>query len=400
MSRALRVFCILLMSCFAFACGNQEPRAAVARVRVFPAKVLQKKFFQLSADDDLSEAARKTFLEAALNEASGSGFVVSGHEKNGKSLFVTNGHVTRYADRPELTLDDGETFSSSHILFQDPTHDLSILEFKSSGASSSGLKLATAYNDTEEILALGYPALAKEGKFQVTTGVISDHCLHQRDLEKDGTTPNGDSCWIKHTAATDQGSSGGPIIAKSNGAVVGVTTAILGGRNSMFLAVPAEAIESALKQAEEIRERRNDKSWLTGQLKDTCRKFLDELQSSSPNYKFLQSIISNELAANEGHALYRTIMANSDFLSARMVAGAFLTDPLETFRSAIVANLKAMMAVYHGKTADERCEQVNQNDDPLNQDGNVRIMVAFQNGKKVEFVWRLDGGWKLLDYNP
>jgi hypothetical protein len=398
MHRITYAVLLALFSAFLCACSllqqKEDPKNSVGQISTKPAEKVWKRLVALSADDDLSEMSRKACLTAAAAESAGSGFVVSGHTANGKSMLVTNRHVVENSDHPHISFDDGQTIHVADILYVDGEYDLAVLLFK---GELPGLKLQTEYANSDEVSALGYPVQKEKGKFQTTSGVISDPCIKGRDIENEGTA-SGDACWIKHTAQFDPGSSGGPLITKSKTAV-GVNTGFLPNLHDVFLAVPAKAVAEALKRAEEILEHEDDREWRTEKLKDACRRFMSEAASVSANAPFLKSALSHELVAEYGYEAYGAIVVMADFEGARYVIKIFANDPLEAFRGSLVISIRAMFRRGGGLAADEKCERVNPNDDVMKPDANVRIMVSRKDGQNIEFTWVYHNGWYLRDFN-
>ncbi len=366
-------------------------------IRVRASEPIRKKGIELGVDDTLPEIYRKTYLNLALSEGFGSGFVIKSErliQTAATSLVITNQHVIADADQPRVSFDHDETQYLGHILFSDRRLDLAILEIR---ASVPGLTLNATSANIQDVFAVGYPSMNQDGSYQETHGNISNPCLHDRELTKEST--HGDDCWVKHTAAIDPGSSGGPLLTKAH-EVIGVNTAILTQLHDAFLAVPATAIQKAIQDAELFREKRTDATWLADQLKDRCRKFNGELSSTSSDHTLLVSFISNSLMAEQGNQAYQRLVENIPGASQQVIP-SFFKDPAYTLRASLVMALRYLYETRGGVAKDEQCTRLNPNDDVTKSDATVRIMISLQRGSDVELVWMLEhGAWRLRDYNP
>ncbi len=167
----------------------------------------------------------------------GSGFFVSTD-----GLIVTNRHVV---DNPNaeylVTLQDGERLSA-RVLGVDPALDLAILKVEITDAPTLELGDSDALEVGQTVLAIGN-ALAQ---FQnsLTKGVISGK---NRRLIADGVS--GAEVLeeaIQTDAAINPGNSGGPLL-DLQGRVVGVTTAVSEGGQSLGFAIPANAVKQAVE---------------------------------------------------------------------------------------------------------------------------------------------------------
>jgi len=391
---------IAAIALIAIACTRGTPKESVAYVRTMLSEDLRKSFFKQSANEDLTETSRNKFLEAATAESVGSGFVVFGHDHDEIRMFITNKHVIEGGDRPLISFDDGHTLHVAQILYADPSYDLAVLTLKLYDQTHKGFGIAEKYENTEEVSALGYPVAKRKGTFQTTKGNISDPCIKQSDLApEDKESAGGDACWIKHTASFDPGSSGGPLLTKSQ-KVAGVNTAFLPDKNSVFLAIPATAVNRALEHAEETLEHRSDPEWLRNGLKSTCRKFMDEIASSEQNYRFLHETISNALVAEYGHQALEFVMNSVSFWNGRIVSSAFHDSPIRALRGAILQTIASFIKVHDGPLNDERCQHLNANDDITKPGGTVRIAINLQDKTKLELTWTFEEGtWRLRDFN-
>jgi serine protease Do len=169
----------------------------------------------------------------------GSG-VVLGSDGN-TSTAVTNSHVVRGLRRAEggspgggmrVTLADGTTVDAE-VLGDDPSSDLAAVRFEPE-AEPAVAPLGEAQNLIvgQLVVAIGSPL-----GFQrtVTSGVVS--ALGRSLRGQDGRMIEN---VIQTDAAINPGNSGGPL-ADTQGRVVGINTAIIGGAQGIGFAVPVSA---------------------------------------------------------------------------------------------------------------------------------------------------------------
>lgn len=145
----------------------------------------------------------------------GSGFLIDqdGH-------IITNAHVVSGASYVNVRLVDGREFEAE-VVGSDSSTDVAVLRIDSDGelpvaelGSSDQLRVG------DWVLALGSP-LGLD--FTVTTGIIS--AKGRRISAREGTL----EAFLQTDAAINPGNSGGPLVDLT-GKVVGVNTAIYGGR--------------------------------------------------------------------------------------------------------------------------------------------------------------------------
>ncbi len=162
---------------------------------------------------------------------SGSGFVIKA-----EGLFVTNYHVVQGAHEIGVKLPDREPVRAYTVSY-DALRDLALLKFES-GSNYPTLELDStrASEKGEEVLVLGYPLGTKLGlDISVSTGIISS----VRNYE--------DTRVLQTTAAINHGNSGGPLIRRTDGKVIGIVTARVKNSESIGLAVDVRELESFLE---------------------------------------------------------------------------------------------------------------------------------------------------------
>src|SRR3954464_9153056 len=163
----------------------------------------------------------------------GSGFFISPD-----GFAVTNNHVVDGADKVEVTMDDGKTFTAK-VIGTDPRTDLALIkvegrkDFPFAKLSDSKPRIG------DWVLAVGNP-FGLGGT--VTAGIVS---ASGRDI---GNGPYDD--FIQIDAPINKGNSGGPAF-DMNGNVIGVNTAIFspsGGSVGIGFDIPASTAKLVVAQ--------------------------------------------------------------------------------------------------------------------------------------------------------
>ena len=163
---------------------------------------------------------------------SGSGVIVSPD-----GLILTNSHVVQGARRADVATLDGRGFSG-RVLGDDPDTDLALVRIDESATlPAARLGDSKRLKPGEIAIAIGNP-LGFDST--VTAGVIS---ALGRSLRSTNGRMIDDV--IQTDAALNPGNSGGPLVA-SNGEVVGINTAIIGGAQGICFAVASNTARFVL----------------------------------------------------------------------------------------------------------------------------------------------------------
>lgn len=187
---------------------------------------------------------RDFFYQPVASQSLGSGFLI---QDNG--FILTNFHVISGSSRIQVTLSN-QTQYYARALDTDRSDDLALIKIEPK-ARLSFLKLGDSdhLQVGQKVLAIGNP-FGLEGT--LTVGVVSS-IGRSIDSENDQRLQG----MIQTDAAINGGNSGGPLL-DSNGAVIGINTAILGRTNmGIGFALPINRAKALLTdyQAGRVTER-------------------------------------------------------------------------------------------------------------------------------------------------
>ena len=150
--------------------------------------------------------------EDATARWTGSGFLIDREQ----GWIMTNAHVAGYgASSIRLRFEAQEKFANAKKVFLDGKHDIAIIQIDPERIpeTTKALQFDCDYSlkRGNRVFSLGHP---EDQDFTVSFGVISG----VKDFHVDGSYYTTD-------LVTESGSSGGPVMLASSGAVIGVTTA-------------------------------------------------------------------------------------------------------------------------------------------------------------------------------
>jgi len=198
-----------------------------------PGSPMERFFRRFGGPDGLPPGLRGGPRGRGPVTGQGSGFFISPD-----GFAVTNNHVVDGADKVEVTMDDGKTYTAQ-VIGTDQRTDLALIkvegrkDFPFAKLSDSKPRIG------DWVLAVGNP-FGLGGT--VTAGIVS---ASGRDI---GNGPYDD--FIQIDAPVNKGNSGGPAF-DTNGEVMGVNTAIYspsGGSVGIAFSIPASTVKNVIAQ--------------------------------------------------------------------------------------------------------------------------------------------------------
>jgi serine protease Do len=213
----------------------------------------------------------------------GSGFFISA-----EGYAVTNNHVVDGADKVEVTLDDGKSYTAK-VIGADPRTDLALIkvdgrtDFPFAKLSDSKPRIG------DWVLAVGNP-FGLGGT--VTAGIVS---ASGRDI---GNGPYDD--FIQIDAPVNKGNSGGPAF-DINGEVMGVNTAIYspsGGSVGIAFSIPASTVKNVVAQLKD--KGSVSRGWIGVQIQPVTSDIADSLGMKKAEGALVAEPQANGPAAKAG----------------------------------------------------------------------------------------------------
>ncbi len=165
--------------------------------------------------------------------------VGSGVIFNSNGWILTNHHVVSESGTLTVQLSDGRSFPAT-VYGTDTLTDLAIVKIDATGLPTATLGDSSALQLGQTVIAVGDPLGTYPGT--VTVGVVSGV-----DRSITDTTGSLDDL-IQTDAAINPGNSGGPLVA-TNGAVIGIDTAVAGSAQGIGFAIPINVAIPLTQQA-------------------------------------------------------------------------------------------------------------------------------------------------------
>ncbi len=368
--------------------GPVEMRKLTTLIKVTPPKALKETFENIAArakDEGLSR-----FFRAFASGGSGSGFVMV-RSANGREeeFVVTNRHVVQIAEDAQIGFSTGMSYSNCEIVYTDPNYDLAILAFpQGQRPIAYGLRPAAApAKDRQTVVATGFPEMGGKPSFQTTEGKVSNAEFVFED--EDGGVK---TTFIQHTAPIDPGSSGGPLTTEA-GELLGVNTMFLRNKHSAFFAVPAKAVEQAVRAAFDIKGKRENAAWRKEKLIEACKVFVSELESDDPKINVIDDLISNHMVAEKGFESFKLVASNRAFLER------FVEDPMDGMRKALLLRILFRIKskdMGGGLAAGNTCKNISASDEAKITTAQIIRMKLKLENDAIEIKWMFEHGhWKL-----
>ena len=189
----------------------------------------------------VTNVTTQTIFGATKGEAAGTGIIVS---KDG--YVLTNKHVVSGANKVEVILSDGTSYTNVTVVGSDPLNDIAFLKINGvDNLSPAKLGDSATTRVGQEVVAIGNSL----GQYQttVTSGIISGKG-RPITAGSEGTGETESLTDLLQTdAAINPGNSGGPLLNRS-GQVIGVNTAVAANAQGIGFAIPINATKGALKQ--------------------------------------------------------------------------------------------------------------------------------------------------------
>ncbi len=181
----------------------------------------------------------KFIIEEMLDEnklnSFGTGFFI-----NNEGFIITNHHVIKNSNK--IIVLSQNHFYNATVIYSDQSYDLCLLQID---RKSIGLHFST--DDTElgmEVITYGYPQPDSQGFApKVTQGIVSSNSGYQDDIRS-----------FQFDAAIQPGNSGGPLVDKETGGLLGVIFSIMSKSQNVNYAIKKHILLRFLDKIPKIKD--------------------------------------------------------------------------------------------------------------------------------------------------
>ncbi len=318
---------------------GSNPRDVVVVVETHPGPALTKAFERMAAESDGGHGNRPT-AASGYGSGFGSGFLVvrgAGDQKH--TYVITNRHVAEMGDIAIRT-EQGKRLPQADVIYEDPFADLAVIGFSKEPGGAGGLSIADRpAKDGDPVVVLGFPGLGNTPAYQMTRGNVSNERLRVDGLRL-----------LQHTAPTDPGSSGGPLL-NAEGRVVGVASGKARDREAVSVAVPRADLIDALDRAADTERRRDEEGFRKASLYDSC---LLAVSSAEEDWEPPRMLFSKALVDEQGLIAFAKLVES--FPEKReQLAAMWREEPIHALDVALGNRLVHALRVEASIHGDEAC---------------------------------------------
>lgn len=215
----------------------------------------------------------------------GSGVIIDA----AKGYIVTNNHVVQDADKIQIKLKDGRSFSAKK-LGADPQSDIALLQIEAKNLIQIPLADSDKLRVGDYAIAVGNPFGLEQ---TVTSGIVSS-------LGRSGLNMDGFEDFIQTDAAINSGNSGGALL-NLRGELIGINTAILGpsgGNVGIGFSIPSNMMKNLVDQILEFGEIRRGSLGVRGG--DVNSELTEAMNLTVSRGAFVNEVLPDTAAAEAG----------------------------------------------------------------------------------------------------
>tara|TARA_R110002126_G_scaffold98045_37_gene228236 strand:- start:195 stop:1547 length:1353 start_codon:yes stop_codon:yes gene_type:complete len=227
----------------------------------------------------------------------GSGVIIDAD----KGYIVTNNHVVQDADKINVRLKDGRSFTAKK-LGADPQSDIALLQIEAKKLVQIPLADSDKLRVGDFAIAVGNPFGLEQ---TVTSGIVSS-------LGRSGLNMDGFEDFIQTDAAINSGNSGGALL-NLRGELIGINTAILGpngGNVGIGFSIPSNMMKNLVDQIVEFGEIRRGSLGVRGG--DVNSELTEAMNLTVSRGAFVNEVLPDTAAADAGLKAGDVIISMND----------------------------------------------------------------------------------------